>query len=248
MRLAKCIVFLCAALLCGCKDSGQKQLVIFAASSLTDAFAELERELESEQPALDVVVSTGGSQALRVQIEQGAAADVFASANAEHIDALHEAGLVAAPVAFTKNALVVVVPHDNPARIEAFEDLPRAQRIVLGGDTVPVGKYTQELLGRTDDAFETVVLDHVVSREANVRLVVAKVELGEADAAIVYRSDVAASRDVKAIAIPDTLAPTAEYFVAPLQRSTNPELARAVVDRLVSERGQALLQRHGFGP
>ena len=248
MRLSKRILFLCAALLCGCKDSGQEQLVVLAASSLTDAFAELERELEAEQPGLDVVVSTGGSQALRVQIEQGAAADVFASANTEHIDALHEEGLVATPVAFTTNALVVAVPDDNPARIEAFEDLPRAERIVLGGDTVPVGNYTQELLARTDDAFEKRVLEHVVSREANVRLVVAKVELGEADAAIVYRSDIVASRDVKAIPIPDALAPTAEYFVAPLDRAANPELARAVVDRLVSERGQALLRRHGFGP
>lgn len=247
MRLCGCAPLLVVGLLLGCRDPGPKPLVVLAASSLTDAFAELEQELEAERPGLDVVVSTAGSQALRLQIEQGAEADVFASANAEHIDALHAAGLVEQPIAFAENALVVAVPDDNPAAIERFEDLPKAQRIVLGGETVPVGKYTQELLDRADDDFAARVLAHVVSREANVRLVVAKVELGEADAAVVYRSDVASSRDVKAIPIPDTLAPTAAYFVAPLRRAKDPELARAVVGHLLSERGQALLQRHGFG-
>jgi molybdate transport system substrate-binding protein len=234
-----------------CSRSDAKPVTVFAASSLTEAFVDLEREFEADHPGVDVVVSTAGSQALRLQLEQGAEADVFASANAEHIEALHEAGIAEAPVAFTTNTLVVAVPSDNPAKLTAFADLPAAQKIVLGGDTVPVGKYTNELLDRADAKlggdFERRVLDRVVSREANVRLLVAKVELGEADAAIVYRSDITAARDVESIPIPDELAPAVEYFVAPLARSRAPELARALTDHLASDRGQATLARHGFG-
>lgn len=235
-------------MLSGCSRSDGKPLVVFAASSLTDAFAEIEREFEADHAGVDIVLSTAGSQALRLQLEQGAAADVFASANAEHIDALHEGAIVEKPIAFTHNALVIAVPSDNPAGIASFADLPKAERIVLGGESVPVGIYTQELLDRAGKDVADRVLARVVSREANVRLVVAKVELGEADAAIVYRSDVAASRDVKSIAIPDALSPSVEYFVAPTSKAAQPELARAFVDHLTSEPGRATLSRHGFGP
>ena len=239
---------LVVALLAACKSAESKPLVVFAASSLTEAFADIEREFEADHAGVDVVISTAGSQALRLQLEQGAAADVFASANAEHIDALHESGIVEKPTAFTSNALVIAVPSDNPAGIASFADLPKAERIVLGGESVPVGIYTQELLERADDDLAASVLARVVSREANVRLVVAKVELGEADAAIVYRSDIAAARDVHSIAIPEELSPTVEYFVAAIRTAAQPELARAFVDHLGSERGRTTLSRHGFGP
>ena len=242
--------FLAAVLLVGCRDSTAKPLVVFAASSLSEAFAEIERDFESEHSGVDVEISTGGSQALRVQLEHGAAADVFASANAAHIEALHDAAIVGQPVAFTTNTLVLAVPRGNPAGLDSFAELPNAQRIILGGETVPVGAYTQELLERADaelgDGFARHVQDHVVSREPNVRLVVAKVELGEADAAVVYRSDVVARR-VEALAIPDDLLPSVEYFVAPVARSGASELARSFVDHLASARGQAALARHGFG-
>jgi molybdate transport system substrate-binding protein len=235
-------------LLAACKSAESRPLVVFAASSLTDAFAEIERELEADHPGVDVVVSTAGSQALRLQLEQGAAADVFASANAGHIDALHEAALVETPIAFTRNTLVIAVPRDNPAGIATFADLPKAERIVLGGESVPVGMYTQALLDRAGKDVADRVLARVVSREANVRLAVAKVELGEADAAIVYRSDIAAARDVKSIAIPDELSPSVEYFVAPTSKPAEPDLAGLFVDHLTSERGRTTLARHGFGP
>jgi molybdate transport system substrate-binding protein len=246
-------VLLAAALLVGCKDStaSEQPLVVFAASSLTDAFAEIERDFESEHSGVDLQTSSAGSQALRVQLEHGAPADVFASANAAHIEALHDAAIVGEPVAFTTNTLVLAVPSGNPAGVESFAELPNARRIVLGGDTVPVGAYTQELLERADaelgEGFARRVQDHVVSREPNVRLVVAKVELGEADAAIVYRSDVVARLRVEALTIPDDLLPSVEYFAAPVARSTAPALARAFVEHLGSERGQATLARHGFG-
>jgi molybdate transport system substrate-binding protein len=244
-RLATALV---VGLLVACKSAESKPLVVFAASSLTDAFAEIEREFEADHAGVDVVVSTAGSQALRLQLEQGAAADVFASANAEHIDALHESSIVQRPIAFTRNALVIAVPSDNPAGIESFADLPQAERIVLGGESVPVGIYTKQLLDRAGKDVADRVLAHVVSREANVRLVVAKVELGEADAAIVYRSDIAAARDVKSIAIPDALSPSVEYFVAPIVEAAQPQLSGAFVDHLTSEHGRATLSHHGFGP
>lgn len=245
-------VLLATLLAVGCKSGGDgRTLTVFAASSLTDAFVDIERDFEAEHP-VDVVVSTGGSQALRLQIEQGATADVFASANAEHIVALHEQGLVEKPIVFTTNALVVALPSDNPAGIESFWDLPKAEKIVLGGDKVPVGTYSEELLERADTElggdFRTRVHDHVVSREANVRLVVAKVELGEADAAVVYRSDITAARDVKAVPIPDDLSPAVEYLVAPVSASQLPQRGKEFSDYLASERGQATLAAHGFGP
>lgn len=231
-------------------DAASRTLSIFAASSLTEAFAELEPEIEAVEPGVDVVVSTGGSQALRVQIEQGAPADAFASANAEHIDALVKAGLVKASLPFAEGQLVLVVPPADPAGLGSLEDLPRATRIVLGAPEVPVGKYARELLDRAETrygaGFRGRVEAHVVSLEPNVRQVLAKVELGEADAAIVYRSDVIASRDVKVIEIPAELAVPARYFVGVTTGAAEPALAQRFVEHLRSPAGRALLERHGF--
>ncbi len=231
-------------------DPASRTLSVFAAASLTEAFAELEAELEKAEPGLDVIVSTGGSQALRVQIEQGAPADAFASANAEHIDALVAAGLVRESLPFARGELVLVTPSANPAGLATFEDLPKATRIVLGSPEVPVGKYSRELLDLADarygSGFRDRVEAHVVSLEPNVRQVLAKVELGEADAAIVYRSDVVASRDVRVIEIPAELAVPARYFVGVTTGAAQPELAQRFVEHLRSPAGRAVLERHGF--
>jgi len=238
---------------CGPPSTGNapsRSLTVLAASSLTEAFAELEADMEKAEPGVDVLVSTGGSQALRVQIEQGAPADVFASANAEHIDALVEAGLVKQSLPFAEGELVIVVPPANPAGLASLEDLPKAARIVLGAPEVPVGQYARKLLDLADTrygaGFRGRVEEHVVSLEPNVRQVLAKVELGEADAAIVYRSDVVASRNVKVIEIPAELAVPAKYYVGVLVGAGQPELAQRFVDRLRSADGRAVLERHGF--
>jgi len=241
-----------ACLACGrpTGEAGSRTLSVFAASSLTEAFAELEAQLEQAEPGVDVAVSTGGSQALRVQIEQGAPADVFASANAEHIDGLVKAGLVRQSLPFAEGELVLVVPPANPAGLASLEDLPRATRIVLGSPEVPVGQYARTLLDLAEihygAGFRGRVEEHVVSLEPNVRQVLAKVELGEADAAIVYRSDVIASRNVKVIEIPAELAVRAQYHVGVLSGAAQPELAQRFVDRLRSADGRAVLERHGF--
>lgn len=231
-------------------DAPSRTLAVFAASSLTEAFAELEAELERAEPGLDVVVSTGGSQALRVQIEQGAPADVFASANAEHIDALVSAGLVKQSLPFAEGELVLVVPAANPAGLASLEDLPTARRIVLGSPEVPVGQYARTLLeladGRYGAGFRARVEERVVSLEPNVRQVLAKVELGEADAAIVYRSDVIASRAVTVIAIPTELAVPARYYVGAITDAAEADAAERFVERLRSPAGRAVLERHGL--
>lgn len=236
---------------CG-RSSSSTTLTVLAASSLTDAFAALERRFEGEHPGVDVLVSTAGSQALRVQIEHGAPGDVFASANPEHMQALVSAGLVTDAHPFAGGGLALVVPTDNPAGIESLEQLPRATRVVLGSPEVPVGRYARALLDRADqrygDGFRRRVEARVVSLEPNVRLVLAKVELGEADAAIVYRSDVTAARQVATIPVPPELDVAAEYHVGVLVRSEHPDVARRWIELLDSSPGQATLHAHGFLP
>src|SRR5690606_12049930 len=152
------------------------------------AFEALEAAFEAEHSDIDIRLNFAGSQTLRLQLEQGAAADVFASADPSHMDALVQAGLAGEPQTFARNSLVVVVPRDNPADIDTFEDLGAARTLVVGNDAVPIGRYTQALLDRArtrlGDRFVERIDDAVVSRENNVRLVLAKVVLGEADAAI----------------------------------------------------------------
>jgi molybdate transport system substrate-binding protein len=187
---------------------------------------------------------------LRVQIEQGAPADVFASADPEHMRALVEAGIVAESRVFAHNELVVVVPPDNPADIETFLDLPRARRLVLGTRGVPVGRYARAVLSAVDSllrpGFSDAVLEHLVSEESNVRLARSKVELGEADAAIVYRTDAAASDRVRTIAIPDEVNVRAEYVVGVVARDGASPVAEAWLSAVLSPEGQAIFERHGF--
>ncbi len=238
----------------GCQAStggARTELAIFAASSLTDAFEALEPDFERTHPGVDVTVATAGSQILRLQIERAAPADVYASANAVHIQALVEAGLVTQAEVFARNELVVVVPRDNPAGIEALADLPRATRIVLGTPEVPAGRYARQLLDAAASVygpdFPSRVLANVVSQESNVRLVRAKVVLGEADAAIVYRSDTVTSEPLHTIEIPAALHPAIALHIGVVARSSQPELARQLIGSIRSPPGQRILSAHGFG-
>lgn len=230
-----------------------RELTVFAAASLREAFAELGSAFEREHPQTKVIFSLAGSQELRTQIEHGAPADVFASADWKHMQALVAAKLASAPRKFTSNEPVVVVPRDNPAGVKTLADLPRAQRIVVGAPEVPIGAYTVRILEaaskRYGVAFGNTVQAHIVSRETNVRQVLSKVALGEADAAIVYRTDAQASKGgVVVVSIPQELNVVAEYPVAVLDHAREPELARAFVDLLLSAAGQETLGRFGFRP
>jgi molybdate transport system substrate-binding protein len=226
------------------------RLVVFAASSLTEVFNDLEQSFEAANSGVDVALSYGGSQVLKLQISEGAPGDVFASADDAHMRALVSAGFAQPGQTFAHNELVIVVPSDNPAHIGELKDLPRAQRLVIGAASVPVGSYTRELFARAGNAhgasFEKDVLSRVVSEESNVRLVRAKVELGEADAAVVYRTDAAASTRVKQVALPPELNVRASYPIALLTQAAQPELARRWVSHVLSPAGQAALETRGF--
>ncbi|MEN0060698.1 MAG: molybdate ABC transporter substrate-binding protein [Myxococcota bacterium] len=227
------------ALGCGTPDD-RTPLVVFAASSLTEAFGAVEESFEAAHPHIDVQVVLAGSQVLRMQIEQGAAVDVFASANPHHVN-----GVVDTPHTFAHNELVVIVPSGNPAGVQRFEDLPNAHRIVLGTDTVPIGRYARTVLNRANPEFAAAVRQRVVSKEANVRLVRAKVALGEADAAFVYRTDALAS-SVQTVPVPEDLNVRADYPIGVVTTAPHRAEARTFIDFVTSREGQDVLTQYGF--
>jgi molybdate transport system substrate-binding protein len=255
MRAVGCAVLLCVALLAvGCKRSRpapHDALVVFAAASLREPFTGLREEFRRSHPQAVVTFNFAGSQELRAQIEHGAAADVFASADLRHMDALVRGQHATAARSFARNEGVLVVAAKGPEALQRFADLPRAERLVVGADTVPIGRYTQQVLERAGKQlgpdWRARVESKVVSRELNVRQVLAKVSLGEADAGIVYRSDVHAEQgSVRVVAIPAELNVTAEYPIAVLTDAAHPELARAFTELVLSPVGQRALTRGGF--
>lgn len=242
-------VALAGAWLSGCSDS-DRTLRVFAAASLTDAFTEAGQRFEAEHPEVSVAFSFGGSQRLRLQLEQGARADLFAAANALEIEAAASADLLSSgpagfPVVFASNALALVVPPANPAAITRIDDLASGGvRLTVAGPAVPAGRLTRlvlEALGLTD-----AVLGAVVSEEENVRAVLTKVAIGEADAGFVYASDVAsAGDDVLRIPLAETGLRN-DYLIAVTVHASDAELARQFIDFLRSDAGQRLLRDAGF--
>jgi molybdate transport system substrate-binding protein len=240
------------------RSASRPTLTVFAAASLTAAFTELADTLERRTAGLKVALNFAGSPNLALQITQGAVADVFASADEQWMAVLRDSGFVAdAPRVFAHNRLVLIVPTSNPGRIDQLQDLARrGVKLVVAAAAVPAGRYARAMLfnlSRLDGFppdFGQRVLDNVVSNEDNVKAVVAKVQLGEADAGLVYTSDVTpdASRHVTRLAIPATANVIADYPVAVLKRAPNPDAARAFVDLLLSSVGQRVLQTNGFIP
>lgn len=241
------------ALLLPAVAHAEDTLVVFAASSLTEAFTEIAKEFEAAHPGTEVTLQFAGSQVLRTQIEHGARVDVFASADTLHAEALHRAGLVDEPRTFARNALVVVVPAHH-AVVQALAHVARPHtRLVVASTNVPAGRYTSEMLrkiqesGRFGPQFHLRVLANVVSEESNVRAVLAKVALGEADAGFVYDTDVPAGRGhVEAIEIPSALNVAASYPIAVVKGTAHAELAGALVDFVLSPAGQMVMKRHAF--
>jgi molybdate transport system substrate-binding protein len=260
-------VVLAAALivgLTGCGGSsgnrgGEKQegtLTILAASSLTDAFGELGTIFEEQNEGVEVKQSFGASSDLLAQIQQGAPADVFASAAEEEMDTAVKDGLVSgSPEVFVKNREVIMVPKDNPANINSLEDMSRPDiKLVLAQKDVPAADYAVEILGKANKEyrpdFEQDVLSNVVSREADVRASVNRVVVGDADATFGYASDYTPDiRDrVKVIAIPPGLNIIATYPVAALKGAKDPDLAHKWVDLVTGKEGQRVLQKWNFEP
>jgi molybdate transport system substrate-binding protein len=216
---------------------GAAKLTVFAAASLTSVFPAIDRAPR---------FSFAGSDQLAFQIQQGAPADVYAAASPKYPDQLYAEGLVYKPRVFATNELVVIVPRANDAGIHSVYDLRRdGVRLVIGAKGVPVGDYTRKAIASLG---LTSILKNVVSEETDVKDVVAKVALGEADAGFAYRTDVrAASRDVFGITLPAAAQPTIQYELAIVKRTRNLKLAKAFVARVIGARGRLALRRAGFG-
>lgn len=234
--------------LVACGAGAPRTLDVLAASSLTEGFADLEGRFEAAHPDVDVRLVFGGSQALAAQVAQGLPADVFASADARQLDRLGALGLAAEGRSFAENRLVIAVGEGTRARVD-LEQLPAAGRVVVGAEEVPVGQYTRATFDAAEARFgaqwRAALEQAVVSRESNVRLVLAKVQLGEADAAVVYATDARAA-GLRAVELPSELAPTAVYRHARLRGAREPELAEAWMALVEGEAGRAALRARGF--
>jgi molybdate transport system substrate-binding protein len=217
----------------------RSQLTVYAASSLTDAFPKLDPSQR---------YSFGGSNALAAQITLGAPADVFASANTTLPAQLYAKGLCSKPVVFTRNRLVIVVPKANPANIRGIYDLTKKGiKIDIAGPGVPVGSYTLQVLENMN--LTNAVLANVVSKETDVREVLAKVALGEADAGFVYSTDAkTVPGKVLALKVPAWAQPKVQYGACVVSRSANKANAQAFINKLVSKAGQRILISYGFLP
>ncbi len=236
-----------AAALGACGKSGTV-VEVFAASSLREPFVALEQSFEAKWPGVDLVFNFAGSQELRAQLEHGAGADVIAVADVVQLETLRQTRAVESEVTIAENTPVIVLSQRAP-KITELRDLAQLERIVIGAPEVPIGKYAAQILIRLGATFGKGFVDaleaRIVSRELNARQVLAKVQLGEADAGIVYRTD-AMFAGLGYLEIPGALNVTARYPMAILSDSDQPVLAAAWVEFVRSEAGSAALEAYGF--
>jgi molybdate transport system substrate-binding protein len=231
-------------------------LTVLAAASLTESFNEMGKLFESKNPGITIAFSFAGSQQLAQQLDQGAPADVFASASKKYMDAAVTSRRVNKddPKTFVKNRLVVIFPKDNKAGLKELKDLAKpGLKIDLEDKSVPAGQYSLDMLDKAvkdpgyGASFKTDVLKNVVSYETDVKAVVSKVSLGEADAGIVYITDYNSAADkLGKLDIPDALNTIAVYPIAPISDSKNADLANAFVALVLSPEGQAIMAKVGF--
>jgi molybdate transport system substrate-binding protein len=225
--------------------SAEGDIVVFAAASLTDAFTAIGDAFESEHPDVDVTFNFAASSDLVTQIEEGAPADVFASADQRNMDKLVEAERAAAdPATFASNSLAIIVEAGNPHGIASVDDLADPDLIVVTCDPeVPIGRYTEQV-------FEAAGIEVTPdSFEENVRGIVTKVVEGEADAGLVYVTDVlAAGESAEGVDIPADVNVVAAYPIAPVTDGPNPDGGAAFTEFVLSDDGQTILAEFGFGP
>jgi len=234
-----------------------RTLTVFAAASLIDAFQEIGKAYEAIHPGVKINFSFAGSQVLRTQLEQGALTDIFASADHKNMDILIKDNLIASNSYqdFATNRLAVVLPSNNPAGVKSLEDLARLNlKLILADPSVPAGNYAQQILFNISkdpeygESFSSAVLANVLSYETDVKQVVTKVELGEADAGIVYVTDAFAAPDLVTIPISEKFNIIAQYPIAILTNSPNPYLAAGFISFITSPDGQAIMEKWGFNP
>jgi molybdate transport system substrate-binding protein len=239
MRRLAWLSLVLALIACGGDDrpeADNRPPTVYAAASLTEVF-----------PLIDPApqYNFAGSDELATQIREGAPGDVYAAASSKYPQELFGEGLVEEPVTFASNRLVLIVPTDNPAEIEEVADVAKpGTKLVIAAEGVPVGDYTRRAL---DDLELTASLDNVVSNEDDVKGVVGKVTLGEADAGFVYATDAtAAADDVVVIELPEGSQPPIDYQIAVVEGSETKEAAQAFVDLVLGEEGREQLEAAGF--
>jgi molybdate transport system substrate-binding protein len=232
-----------------------RELIVFAAASLTGPFKEIGESFGKANGGVHVTFNFGGSQQLVQQLSHGAPADVFASANHKQMDTAVDAGRVEKETArsFVRNRLVVVTPKDNPGHVAKLKDLSKSGlKVILAAKEVPVGQYALEVLDNVEKAgsagFKEAVLKNVVSYEQDVKAVLVKVTLGEADAGVVYTSDISLeARDkVASVEVPDAVNVIASYPIAAVKDSKQADLAKKFVEYVRSPAAQTVLVRYGF--
>lgn len=217
-------------------------MTVFAASSLTNPFGELEKAFEKDHTDVDVVISFDSSTTLAEQITEGAPADVLATADGTSMGIMVDAGDNAAdPVPFASNTMIVITPPDNPADLQSLDDLPNSD-FVLCDPSVPCGAVSAQILKNAGINAEP------VSLEDKVTAVLSKVELEEAEAGLVYVSDAQGAGDeVNVIEIPADVNEVTPYFIAAVKDSSNADLAQEWIDLVNSQAGQGVLSEAGFG-
>jgi molybdate transport system substrate-binding protein len=239
-----------------CASAPPTELIVFGAASLKTALDEAKIAYEAATPGVTLTISTESSSALETQIEQGAPADVLLAADTTNPQKLVDGGFAAGdPVVFAGNELTIIVPAGNPGGASTPADLARpGLRIIAAGDGVPITRYATELIanlaaetGYPAD-FAAAYAANVVTREDNVKAVVAKLELGEGDAGIVYATDAAASTKVESIDIPAGANVPASYAGVVVKASPHADAARAFLDWLVGPEGRGILGGLGFLP
>lgn len=264
--MIRLVLALVALIVVGCASSpatqsrtssaGAVELTIFGAASLSGVLDAAKAAYEAAVPGTRLTLSTDSSAALATQIEQGAPADVFLAADTTNPEKLVDGGFAAGDaVAFARNELTIIVPKGNPAAIGSPADLARdGVKIIAAGDEVPITKYAAQLLGNLAKQpgyprdFDAAYGANVVSKEDNVKAVVAKIGLGEGDAGIVYVTDAKASTDVDTVEIPDAAKVLASYAGVVLKASTNVDAAKAFLTWIAGPAGQTILGQAGFLP
>lgn len=245
-RLVAAAAAVALAAACARPGPAAEPLTVLAAASLDAAFTRIAATFEDARPGVRVDVSFAGSHTLVTQLAAGVPADVLATADEVSMAAARQRGLVGPPRVFATNRLVIVTPAGNPAGVGAPADLGRpGVRLVLAGEEVPAGRYARRALGALGVAVE----GNLVSEEEDVRGVVAKVATGEADAGVVYVTDVTgpAAGRLRTVPLPPSGEPVA-YPIAVTTATSRPGLARAFVAAVTGEDGAAALRAAGFRP
>jgi molybdenum ABC transporter molybdate-binding protein len=246
-----------AGSLTGCSSNQDKEhiqtITAFVAANATDPFNSLAKQFENSHHDVKIETNFAGTQILETQLEQGAQADLFLSADLSHIQRLKQEGLIKDFFPVSKTHLVIVVPKNNPAGIQTLQDLgTKPVKLVIGTDSVPVGMYSREMLEKANAGygkqFSKNVISHVVSMETNVKQVLQKISMGEADAGIVYRTDVTPNLEdkVSIIEIPESYNMVATNYIAVPKNAPSATLGEEFMKFMLSPQGQMVFKNYGY--